>query len=147
MALRITEEQYQALLQQQEAAYTKGRPDETRERGYDGPVPQDPPPVIAPLITDVGEEWKKSKKWIAALVVMMIPGVMPVVIMVGLLALFTLLAPFGAVAKHIMFVIERGQEWYALMIRAGLTIGPMYCTLIAIVILLALLIWYWKATK
>ena len=151
MPVRLTEQQYLELLQQQEQAqgeeYTKGRPDATRQRGHDGPAPVSPPLPVTPLITDIGEEWRKSKKWIPLLVGMMVPGVMPAVIIAGLFALFALIGPFGGIAANLTYLIERSSEWYQLMIRAGLSIGPGWCIIIAVPILTGLVMWYKTATK
>jgi len=148
MPLRLTEQQYLELLQhQKDQEYEGGRPKETRERGHDGPAPKDPPPDVTPLITDLGEEWNRSKKWVPLLVVMMIPGVMPIVIIVCLFALFLAVAPFGGLAEKGTYLIARTQGWYDLMIRAGLNIGPGWCTLIAAVIFVALYMYYRHTTN
>lgn len=85
MALRLTEQQYQELLQQQargqDTEYVGGRPQETRKRGHDHPAPAEfesptkPKPRMTnsdlrqmglnnPIITDIGQDWKKSKPWL-----------------------------------------------------------------------------------
>jgi len=140
MPLRLTEKQYEELLQQQKQSqgkeYWNGRPRETVERGHGGPGPEPEsaePEATPDINTDIGGWFRKNDRVVKGVVISFIPGVKPLAALLALCAVFLVAAPFGSVLGNLNFIIERSTAWYDLMIRAGLSIGPGVCLAIFVV--------------